>query len=76
VFETEKATFARELPRLLTAAPDQFALVKGERVSWWETEADAVRAGHQLYPGQPFYRRITAEPEQAALLNRVPCGLV
>ena len=49
------AAFVRRLPEILALHQGKFALMRdGEIIEFFDTSADAFRAGEKLYPDQRF----------------------
>ena len=76
IWETEIATYIRELPRLLEEEEDgHFALIKGNEIlSVWDTYRDASQAGREKFGLEPIcVMKIEARNVQryAALMEQI-----
>jgi hypothetical protein len=72
-YESEIATYRRELPRLLEEGHAwRHALVKGDEIlSIWDTQGDAIQAGRERFGLDPIFVKTVdpRDPERFALLD-------
>jgi hypothetical protein len=52
--DRELAKYREELPRLIHSGTGRFVLIGGDRVSVWDTYADAIQEGYRQFGLEPF----------------------
>lgn len=74
LYETEEATFERELPRLLEAHRGRWVLLRGAEIGGvFDERRAAVRAGRRRWGNVPIYVRHITEEEEYETFSFLDC---